>query len=140
MRHMYERMLDKNNKPTTEEFLEYCGSRKEHFQNLDRYLSEELNMQKILRFPYGNHYGWGFKYSIKSKHICDVFAEKDAFTVMVRLENKQFERIYDKLHSDMQKVIDGKYACGDGGWIQYRVINEENLQDIMLILQCKVKK
>lgn len=39
---------------------------------------EELKIEKLMRFPYGNSYGWGMKYFIKNKHVCDIFAEKDA--------------------------------------------------------------
>lgn len=88
---MHERMLDKQHQPTMDQFLEHCGKARELFQVLDAYLTDDLKTEKMLRFPYGNSYGWGMKYALKSKHICDVFAEKDAFTVMLRLSNKQFE-------------------------------------------------
>ncbi|MCI2110880.1 MAG: DUF3788 domain-containing protein [Bacilli bacterium] len=55
---MYERMLDKNHKPTNEEFLRHCGTAQGPFEELDRFLSVEMNAGKLLRFPYGNKYGW----------------------------------------------------------------------------------
>ena len=41
----------------------------------------------------------------------------------------------------MKNYIDHKYPCGDGGWIQYRVINSEHLDDIkkLLIVKCRLK-
>lgn len=136
---MYERMLDKQKKPTIKEFIAYCGKSKEFYKNIDEFLTEELNTQKEMRFPYGKHYGWGIKYFIKNKHICDVFAEKDAITVMLRLTNSQYESIYDNLLSYTQDSIDQKYPCGNGGWIHYRVFAEEHLVDIKKILRLKVK-
>ena len=81
--------------------------------------------QKIV-FPYGNSYGWGIAHRKKNKLICNVFAENNAFTVMVRLSGRQFASVYDQLQEYAQKHIDDKYACGDGGWIHYRVSSKEH--------------
>lgn len=55
---MYERMLDKQQRPTYEELLNYLGNAKPLFEQLDSYLSFDLRTEKLLRFPYGNKYGW----------------------------------------------------------------------------------
>ena len=136
---MYERMLDKHCKPSVEEFVEYCGNCKKLFIKADTFLVEELKTEKLMRFPYGNSYGWGMKYFIKSKHICDIFAEKDAFTLMMRLTNIQFEIIYNELSSYTKEFIDKKYPCGEGGWIHYRVQTEQHLKDIKKLLRIKSK-
>ena len=136
---MYERMLDKTHQPTEVEFLEHCGAAKELFTELDRFMIGEMHTSALLRFPYGNKYGWGYKYAVKSKHICDVFAETDAFTVMVRMDNSQFERVYPVLQTCSQKIIDSKYSCGSGGWIHYRVLTAEQLNDIKLIISEKLR-
>lgn len=137
---MFERILDKQNKPTYDQFVEYCGTQQNLFLNVNNYLIGELNAESMMRFPYGKSYGWGIKYYIKSKHICDVFAEKDAFTVMMRLTNKQFDRLYDELCEYTQNYIDNKYPCGDGGWIHYRVLEKQHLNDIKKLLSFKVQK
>lgn len=135
---MYERMLDKEREPTADEFAAYCGNGKDLFLSLDSFLLKDLNTQKLLRFPYGNRYGWGYKYFVKNRHICDVFAEKEAFTVMLRLSNTQFDSVYDSLLPCSKEYIDNKYPCGAGGWIQYRVLTKGHLEDIKLILRQKV--
>ena len=135
---MYERMLDKQHKPTYGDFTEYCGNCKNLFEKVDVFLINELKTEKLMRFPYGNSYGWGMKYFIKSKHICDIFAEKDAFTVMLRLTNMQFEEVYNELSNYTKEFIDKKYPCGEAGWIHYRVLTEQHLEDIKILLQLKV--
>lgn len=137
---MYERMLDKQCKPTYDEFTGYCGACKSLFEKTDDILTNELNAGKVMRFPYGSHYGWGMKYSIKNRHICDIFAEKDAFTVMLRMADSQFKQVYDGLSPDTKKLVDNKYPCGSGGWIHYRVLSEQNFADIIKLLRIKVKK
>lgn len=70
--------------------------------------------------------------------ICDVFAEADAFTVMIRLSGKQFASVYDELQPYTREYIDNKYPCGDGGWLHYRVLEPEHLKDIETLLSVKL--
>ena len=135
---MHKRMLDKMNRPSIEEFRSFIGSREDMFENLDDFMGEVQNIQRELRFPYGNHYGWGIKYSVRKKHICDIFAEKDAFTVMMRLSNDQFEGLYSGLSAYTREYIDNKYPCGSGGWIHYRVLEPEHLEDVKKMLGVKL--
>lgn len=81
---MYERMLNKKEKPTVEEMTSYCGGNGERFSRLNRWLSETWRTVQQVTFPYGNQYGWGMAHRIGKKLICNVFAEDNAFTVMVR--------------------------------------------------------
>ena len=62
---MYERMLDGQTQPSYEEFTEYCGERKALLEKADDFLINQLHAEKEMRFPYGKHYGWGLKYSLK---------------------------------------------------------------------------
>lgn len=76
---MYERMLDKQAVPSFDEMISYCGDAGKLWAEVDRYLNDKFEMKGCIRFPYGNKYGWSMKYTYKSKHICDVFAENSAF-------------------------------------------------------------
>lgn len=69
--------------------------------------------------------------------MCNIFAENDAFTVMMRLTNVQYEAIYDEMKKYTQEFIDKKYLCGNGGWRQYRVICQEHYEDIKKLLEVK---
>ncbi len=79
---MYERMLNKKEKPTVEEMTSYCDGNGERFSRLNRWLSETWRTVQQVTFPYGNQYGWGMAHRIGKKLICNVFAEDNAFTVM----------------------------------------------------------
>lgn len=71
------------------------------------------------------------------KLICDVFAEVGAFTVMVRMTNQQFDKVYDALQSETKQIVDNKYSCSHGGWIHYRILTTEHLADIKTLLSAK---
>ena len=134
---MYERLLDKSIVPTREFLTDYCGVHKERFIKLNDYLTDKLGTEESIRFPYGSNYGWCITHRRRKKLICDVFAEKDAFTVMIRLPNKEFDALYGALHQSAKECIDSKYPCSDGGWIHFRILNDDDLADVMLLLSRK---
>lgn len=134
---MYERMLNKQVEPSIEEMTAFCGENAERFSSLNEWLESAFHTEQKVVFPYGNHYGWGVAHKIKGKLICNIFAEDNAFTVMMRLSDKQYQSVYEKLHKYTQEVIDNKYPCGDGGWIHYRVTSEEHFEDSKALLSVK---
>lgn len=136
---MYERMLNKLEKPFINDLNLFCGSKSELFQSLNSFLTDHYKSSQEIRFPYGKKYGWCVTHRKGKKLICDVFAEADAFTVMLRLTNRQFEEVYEDLQTDTKQMIDHKYPCNDGGWIHFRISNEADLKDIEILLSVKCK-
>ena len=134
---MYERMLNKQAIPTIEEMTKFCGENSERFSLLNEWLASNFDTEQKIVFPYGKKYGWGVAHKKKNKLICNVFAEDSAFTVMVRLSDKQYNTIYNRLQKYTQEYIDNKYPCGDGGWIHYRVTSKEHFDDIKILLSAK---
>ena len=130
-------MLNKQVVPTVEEMTEYCGKNAERFSILNEWMATTFKTEQKVVFPYGNNYGWGIAHRKKNKLICNVFAEHDAFTVMMRLSNRQYEMIYEQLEKYTQEYIDNKYPCGDGGWIHYRVTSDEYFEDVKKLLSMK---
>ena len=135
---MYERMLDKKAEPSMPELVAHCGICGDMFADINGYLTKEFETETEIRFPYGNHYGWSVKHKKKSRLICDIFAEADAFTVMLRLTDKQFAAVYDGLLDGTKEVVDNRYPCGEGGWIHYRVTDRKQLEDAKLLLRVKL--
>lgn len=134
---MYTRMLQKNIRPTETEMIEYTKSRKEFLNELVEFL-KQYDLLNEIKFPYGNSYGWGFSYYQKKKMICILFPEDDAFSVMIRLTNENINNVYDKISEYTKNYLDNKYPCNDGGWIHYRVLDQDNCKDIKLILNEKL--
>ena len=134
---MYERMLDKKAEPSMEEMTAYCGKNAALFTLLNDWLSETYGTAQTIVFPYGNRYGWGVAHRKKKKLICNIFAERDAFTVMVRLSDQQFESVYSRVGSAAQALIAGRYPCGDGGWVHCRVTEREHFDDLQKLLAVK---
>lgn len=102
---MYERMLNKQTTPTIEEMTKFCGESSERFSLLNEWLSSAFNTEQKLVFPYGNKYGWGVAHKKKNKLICNVFAENNAFTVMMRLSDKQYAAVYNQLQLHLWNIL-----------------------------------
>ena len=135
---MYERMLNKQEVPTFDDLIRYCGERGVLWLALDKYLEDELRASRQIRFPYGSKYGWSAKYSVKNKHICDIFAENGAFAALFQISDKAMSTVYDELNAYAKDVWADKSPCSSGGWIEFRVLNEEQLQDLKKTIHAKV--
>jgi len=140
---MYERMLDKENRPTEAQVAEHMGAEAvERLQQFESYLRSDYNLAREMRFPYGNSYGWGYKYSHKSAHLCDVFFEDGAFTVMLQVgKAKAVEEIMDELSPKAQELWAERHPCGTGGggWIHYQVFDDAEVSDVCKFVYARKK-
>lgn len=139
---MYERMLDKQKPPETEEIRQYIGERSWIFlQKFEELLRTRYDLNRELRFPFGNSYGWGFKYAHKTRHLCYVFFEKDAITVTLQIGDKEVPHMNVLLPDFTKKTVslwENRYPCGDnGGWVHYRILDEKELGDIIKMIEVK---
>lgn len=131
---MYERLLDKNTQPTLGDIHEAIGNEGvKLLDELEKFLYSRYDISAEMRFPFGDGYGWGKKYSHKSKHLCYVFFEKGAFTVTIQLGKNELSKLNETLphlSPEANELWRNRYPCGDGGWIHYRVLNQVELRDV----------
>jgi hypothetical protein len=140
---MGKRMLDKNNTPTEKEIFEFIGSDIKNLLNqFEEALHKQYDMQKELKFPFGNNYGWGYKYSHKTKHLCYVFFESGEIDVLMQISSKDKEKLNEVINGGLlltKELWKNKYPCSDGGWINYRTKTKEDIEEIMRLLAFKKK-
>ena len=137
----YERLLNKDDKPTYSSLFDYAGDSKHLWMEFGKRLGDICPVQTTIRFPYGIKYGWSIRYGHEgksSKHICDAFAENGSFTVHFRIDNNRISRVYSGLSDYSKNICDNKYPCGDGGWLSYRVLSQEHLTDVLALLAAKL--
>ena len=141
---MYERLLNKNVVPVEAAIQEHLGQQGyKRLLTFENMLKTNYSLVRELKFPFGNNYGWSYKYSHKSSHLCHVFFEKDAFTVMLQIGDKQVPLLENQLPSLLHKTQDvwqNRYPCGDsGGWVHYRVLADDELTDVLTLLTIRKK-
>ena len=104
-------------------------------------LADLYDLRKELRFPFGNDYGWGVKYSHKAVHLVYVFFEQGAFTVMLQIGDARVPLMKESLSSWSEKartLWENRYPCGEeGGWIRYRILEQEEIEEIIRLIMIK---
>lgn len=141
---MYERMLTKQHLPNETEIKEYLGAAAwARMMKLEAILANEYDFKKEMRFPFGNHYGWGMKYNHKTMHLCYAFFEKGAFTVMIQIGDRQIAELSKRMNELSKKAKQlwaDRYPCGDtGGWVNIRILADCDLQDALCFIHAKKK-
>ena len=144
---MSQRMLDKSTQPTVEQVQAHMGQ--EAYANLnllEKQLMKDYDLHKTLKFPFGNTYGWGYKFAHKQAHLCYAFFEQHQFTVMLQLGDacvKEMEVLIPSLSNEVQVLWKNRYPCGEqGGWIHMPIKTEQDVNEIRQLIHIKkhVKK
>lgn len=141
---MYERLLDKSNEPAHGQVKEHLGEDSmKRLLSLEDYLQTHYHLSKEICFPFGNSYGWGYRYSHKSSRLCYAFFEKGAFTVTIQIGDKQVnlvESCFSEMSLKSQELWKNRYPCGNnGGWIHYRILSDNDLNDVYKFIGAKKK-
>lgn len=141
---MYERLLDKENEPTLAQIEACLGTESyRRLRELEEQLQARYHLGREIRFPFGKAYGWGYKYSHRSVHLCYAFFEKGAFTVTVQIGDKQvplLEACLDDLSPKVRALWENRYPCGErGGWVHYRVMCDEDVEAVCRLIYAKKK-
>jgi hypothetical protein len=136
-----ERLFDKSKVPKPLEIKQLLGmDAMERLKKLDAFLQDNYDIVREFKFPFGNQYGWSYKYSSKGKMLCYIFFEKGAFTVTVTIGKSDLSKLTDELPNMIPKTRElwaNRYPCGEGGWIHYRVINDNEIPDIQKLICLK---
>ena len=139
-----ERLVNKDVTPTEESINYFLGeesvNRLSHFEKM---LRENYDLNRELKFPFGKEYGWAYRYTHRKTLLLYIFFEKCGFCSTISI-NDNGAGIVGKIINTMlpktQKLWKNRYPCGkEGGWVHYSVSNDEELEDIIRLVGCKVK-
>lgn len=139
---MYERMLDKRTVPTIEQIIQHIGKPAfDRLYKVEQQLHNLFSLKRELKFPFGNKYGWGYKYSHRTKHLFYVFFIKDGLLFFLQIGDKQvplLEERLPKLSTKANEVWMNRYPCGDhGGWVNYPLYEDDELNSLIDMVQIK---
>ena len=142
------RLLEKAHQPTEEFIQSYIGNnswqRLMRFENL---LRERYALNREMKFPFGNNYGWSFRYTHNKTLLLYAFFEEDSFCCTISVGGKgamEVESMFHEFNPKLQAKWENRYPCGYhgdyyGGWIHYSVDSDDELPDIIRLVGIKVK-
>jgi len=127
--------------PSLNEIYETIGKESIlYLEKLHQFMIDSYELSIRLKFRFGSDHGWCYKYCHKNKHICYVFFEKGAFTVIIQIGESQLNKLYNKLNSlslEGKDTWKNQYLYGKY-WLNYRILSNKNLEDIKSIIAIKM--
>lgn len=139
-----KRLVEKHHQPTEEFVRQFMGD--DAWQRLTRFekmLGERYDLNREIKFPFGNDYGWGFRYSHKKSLLLYVFFEEGGFCCTISINDKgakEVETMLSELRPEIQSIWKNRYPCGaEGGWLNRSLAGDEELSDLIRLVGVKVK-
>ncbi|MCL2373319.1 MAG: DUF3788 domain-containing protein [Defluviitaleaceae bacterium] len=138
------RLFDKTKPPSEGDIKAFIGQNAwRQLMKFEDMLQERYNLNREIKFPFGNNYGWSFRYCHNKTLLLYVFFEEGGISCTLSVSDKGVAHVEDVLASlqpDIQQLWNNRYPCGDiGGWIHCSIEEDAELPDIVSLLGAKVK-
>lgn len=139
-----KRLYEKAHQPT-EEFVQiFMGDCAwQRLMRFEEMLQKRYDLNREMKFPFGNEYGWSFRYAHKKTLLLYVFFEEGGFCCTISISDKgaqEVEAMLGDLQPEMQALWRNRYPCGaDGGWIHCSVSSDKELSDLVRLVGAKVR-
>lgn len=118
--------------------MNYSCSAKSAWVLLENYLEKDYELGKIM-IEDSKSEGWRVNYQASDKSLCYIHPEIDAFIVVFQIQEEKIDSIKNELSKYALKIWDNRYPCGKGGWIRYKVTNENDVLEVRKLLNVKIK-
>jgi hypothetical protein len=135
----YQRLLNKEKKPSSEEIIETIGKRCTLWLDIHKYIEENYDFTSELVF-WTKKYGWTIRYKKGSRTFGYFFPEKEAFSVLIVLGRKEVGKVdLTKLNTKVKSIFKTTEQLHDGRWLWIRVLKKSDVESIKEFLFTKSK-
>lgn len=139
-----KRFTEKFYQPTEEFVRLFMGDAAwQRLMRFEEILRERYDLNREMKFPFGNKYGWGFRYSHKKSLLLYVFFEEGGFCCTISINDagaQEVEAMLGDLLPEIQDIWINRYPCGaNGGWLNRSVAGDDELSDLVRLIGVKVK-
>jgi hypothetical protein len=139
----YERLIDKNARPSDEDMIAVIGpGLSEAWTRLRHFLVETYEIEPFLQFG-GPRYGWNLQHRKGGRPLAEIYPEHGSFTALVILGKKELDQALEQLDSFtplVQKALTDTPRYHDGCWMYVRVTDpaacmqeEQDIERLVLI-------
>lgn len=146
----YERLLDKNVKPTDGKMVAVIGPPlSEAWTCLREFLVRTYIINPIVDYA-GPRYGWNLEFHKSGRPLCEMYPEHGSFTALVILGKNELNQALDQLSSFgvlVQNALLNTPRYHDGCWMYLRVSNpdtcmqdEKDIEKLIMIKKKPPKK
>ncbi|NLY82984.1 MAG: DUF3788 family protein [Clostridiales bacterium] len=133
---MDQRLRGKGNY-SFDEIIAY-SSKKDDWIELERRLKINYSLERII-INDSKSAGWGINYRVGKNSLCYIHPEINALFIAFQIKEEVIENIKSRLSDYALKVWDNRYPCGNGGWMWYRLTETNQIDEVILLLNNKIK-
>lgn len=105
---------------------------------LEKVLEEDYNIEKII-IKNSKTEGWGINYRVGKDSLCYIHPERNGIFIVFQIREDVIEKVMKNLSDYALKVWDVRYPCDKGGWMWYRLVNSNQIEDVRILLNLKIK-
>ena len=137
----YQRLLNKEKRPSKEEILKTIGEKSSLWLEIHKFVEKNFDFSPELVF-FTKKYGWTIRYRKSGKTLGYFFPEDNAFSVLLVLGSKESEKvdsIKNRLEARIKSVFENTEQLHDGRWLWIRVLTKSDVASVKLLLQAKKK-
>lgn len=137
----YERLLNKNNRPTNQDILDTIGDKSDLWFGLHQFIENNYDFNKELAF-FSKNYGWTVRYRKSKKTLVSCFPENGAFSVLLvlgRIEADKVNQVREELNENFLSIFDETEQLHDGRWMWIRILTQEDLKSLIKVIKIKRK-
>jgi hypothetical protein len=129
--------VDKHHQPTRREIFASIGSKKELWNNLERFVEQNYRTERDFAF-YGRNYGWALRFRKAGKALLSMYPGQGNFTAQIVLGGTSVKKASSlKLGRNARNVLENAHEFPEGRWLFIRVGSKRDLHDVHQLLLLK---
>jgi hypothetical protein len=137
----FERMLNRECPPTPDEMVRTIGKAGALWVALRAFVEASYDIAPEVIFG-GRKYGWQLHYRKGGRTLCDLYPERDTFTVLVVLGRQECEQALARIHEfspNVRAVFEMTPPLHDGRWLWIRPSSVDDIASLATLLTIKRK-
>ena len=132
---------EKKSKPTDRQVRQVIGAKFPIWQSLILFLCEKYPVMADFRYLYGQNYGWGLRFRIKSQLLTSLYPAAEGFFAQVNLSPEGVEKALGMpLGTNAQQAIERAHPYPEGRWAFIRVESEADAEDVRRLLALRAEE